>query len=116
VSETNCIFCKIARGDIPSTVVHEEEDFLAFRDVNPQAPTHVLVIPRRHVASVNELTDEDEGLAGRLLLAARRVAAAEELAEDGYRLVVNTGGDGGQTVHHLHLHVLGGRAMGWPPG
>jgi histidine triad (HIT) family protein len=116
VNETNCIFCKIGRGEVPSTVVHEEEDLLAFRDLNPQAPTHVLVIPRRHVASINDLDDEDEGLAGRLLLAARRVAAAEGLAEDGYRLVINTGGDGGQTVHHLHLHVLGGRRMGWPPG
>lgn len=116
MNDTNCIFCKIARGDIPSTTVHEDEDLLAFRDTNPQAPTHVLVIPRRHVVSMNELEGGDEGLAGRLLLAARRVAVAEGLVEDGYRLVINTGGDGGQTVHHLHLHVLGGRAMGWPPG
>lgn len=116
MNDTNCIFCKIARGDIPSTTVHEDEDLLAFRDTNPQAPTHVLVIPRGHVVSMNELGDGDQDLAGRLLLAARRVAAAEGLAEDGYRLVINTGGDGGQTVHHLHLHVLGGRAMSWPPG
>jgi histidine triad (HIT) family protein len=116
VNDTNCIFCKIARGEIPSTTVHEDEDLLAFRDTNPQAPTHVLVIPRRHVVSMTELGEGDGGLAGRLLLAARRVAAGEGLAEDGYRIVINTGGDGGQTVHHLHLHVLGGREMSWPPG
>ena len=116
MSQSECVFCGIARGDIPSTTVHEGEDVVAFRDLNPQAPIHVLVIPRRHVASVNDLGNEEAELAGRLILVAREVARSEGLAEDGYRLVVNTGDDGGQTVPHLHLHVLGGRGMTWPPG
>ena len=110
----DCLFCKIVAGEIPSTVVKETEDFLAFRDVGPQAPTHVLAIPKHHVRSTNELVDAD--LAGRLLLFAKDVAADEGLAERGFRLVINTNEDGGQTVLHLHVHVLGGRAMKWPPG
>lgn len=116
MSEPSCVFCGISRGEIPSTLVHEEDDLVAFRDLNPQAPTHVLVIPRRHVASVNDLAGGDEELVGRLVLAAREVASKEGLSDGGYRLVLNTGADGGQTVHHLHLHVLGGRTMSWPPG
>jgi histidine triad (HIT) family protein len=111
-----CVFCRIVGGEIPARVVHEEKEILAFRDRNPQAPRHILVVPRRHVASMAELRDGDEGLAGRLLLAAREVAEAEGLVEGGYRVVVNHGADGGQTVHHLHLHLLGGRTRGWPPG
>ena len=110
----DCLFCKIVAGEIPSTVVKETEDFLAFRDVGPQAPKHVLAIPKRHVRSTNELDDAD--LAGRLVLFAKDVAADEGLAERGFRLVINTNEDGGQTVLHLHVHVLGGRAMKWPPG
>lgn len=112
----SCLFCGIAAGTIPSTPVYEDDDFVAFRDISPKAPTHILVIPRRHVASLNDLADGDADLAGRLLLAGRAVAAAEGLAEGGYRFVINCGDDGGQTVAHLHLHVLGGRALGWPPG
>ncbi len=112
----SCLFCDIAAGDIPSTCVWEDDEFLAFRDIDPKAPTHVLVIPRRHVASVADLQADEAGLAGRLLLAAARVAAAEGLADRGFRLVINTGDEGGQTVDHLHVHVLGGRGMRWPPG
>lgn len=110
----DCIFCKIVGGEISGSVVREDGEFVAFRDIHPQAPTHVLVVPRRHVPSLNELADAE--LAGRLLLFAREVARAENLAERGYRLVINTNRDGGQTVDHLHVHVLGGRGMRWPPG
>ena len=110
----SCLFCRIVRREIPATLVHEDEHTLAFRDVDPKAPTHVLVIPRTHVASLNE-TDDAEML-GRLMLVARSIAAAEGLASDGYRTVVNTGPNAGQTVFHIHLHLLGGRKLGWPPG
>jgi histidine triad (HIT) family protein len=110
----DCLFCKIVSGEIPADTVFQNERVLAFRDISPQAPTHVLVIPREHVTSVESL--EDEGLAGELLLVARDVARAEGLSEAGYRLVTNIGSDGGQAVFHLHIHVLGGRSMGWPPG
>jgi histidine triad (HIT) family protein len=112
---SDCLFCRIAAGEIPATVVHEDEHVLAFRDISPQAPTHVVVIPRAHYADVAELTAADPDLAARLLAAGATVAALEGL-EDGYRFVVNTGRDGGQTVFHVHLHVLGGRALSWPPG
>lgn len=111
---TDCLFCKIAAGEIPATIVREDGEFVAFRDINPQAPTHVLVIPRRHLSSLNAL--DDEGLGGRLLLMAKSVAEDDGLADPGYRVVLNTNADGGQTVDHLHAHVLGGRAMRWPPG
>lgn len=111
----DCIFCKIAAGDIPSKIVHRDEEIVAFHDVSPQAPTHILVIPRRHVASLDELTDGDEDLLGRLMLVCRRVAV-EQGIEGGYRVVTNIGPAAGQSVFHLHLHVLGGRTMGWPPG
>ena len=112
----DCIFCRIASGDIEAKLVHEDDDVVAFRDSNPQAPTHVLVVPRRHVATVNDLAETDAGLAGRLVLAARRIAADEGIAEDGYRLVLNCNREAGQSVFHLHLHLLGGRPMRWPPG
>jgi histidine triad (HIT) family protein len=115
-AEEDCLFCRIVAGDIPAQVVHQDEEILAFRDINPQAPTHILVIPREHVSSVAELDASQELLAGRLLLGARSVAAAEGLVGPGYRLVVNHGADGGQSVDHLHLHVLGGRTLSWPPG
>ena len=109
-----CVFCKIAAGEIPATVVKRGDGMLAFRDLNPQAPTHVLVVPTDHVASLNDA--RDPRLLGSLLSFAREVARAEGIAERGYRVVVNTNPDGGQTVFHLHLHLLGGRPMKWPPG
>jgi histidine triad (HIT) family protein len=112
----SCLFCQIARGEIPATVVHETDETLAFRDINPRAPSHILVIPRRHVASVAELGPDDTALAGRLLLVAAEIARQEGLASQGYRVVSNVGAWGGQTVDHLHLHVMGGRAFHWPPG
>ena len=110
----DCLFCKIAAGEIPATIVAEDDRFVAFRDVNPEAPTHVLAIPRQHIASLNDAGDAE--LLGRLLLFVQRVAAREGLAGRGYRVVMNTNADGGQTVFHLHAHLLGGRAMRWPPG
>lgn len=112
---SECMFCRIANGEIKADIVREDEHTVAFRDINPQAPTHVLVIPRRHIAAVDDLAPADAELMGRLFLAAREIAAAEGLGE-GYRLVVNNGPQAGQTVHHIHLHVLGGRGMRWPPG
>jgi histidine triad (HIT) family protein len=110
----SCLFCRIARKEIPAGIVWEDAEALAFRDINAQAPTHVLVIPKRHVASLNEASDA--GMLGRLLLAAREIAAEEGIAQSGYRVVLNTGQEAGQTVFHVHLHVLGGREMRWPPG
>lgn len=112
----DCLFCKIVAGDVPGDVVYEDEEVYAFRDINPAAPTHVLVIPRKHIASVKDATPEDEALMGKLVMAANKVAEQEGLAEDGFRYVINTGGFGGQTVFHIHLHVLGGRQLIWPPG
>jgi histidine triad (HIT) family protein len=112
----DCLFCQIAAGDIPATLVHTDEGIVAFRDINPQAPVHVLVIPRRHLSSLDDANGDDESLLGGLLLVARDIARREGIADSGYRTVLNVGDDGGQTVHHLHLHVLGARALGWPPG
>ena len=112
----DCIFCKIVAGGIPAAKVYEDDRALAFRDINPQAPTHALVIPRKHVASLNEATEDDRDLLGHLLLVAARVAREAGHAEGGFRTVVNTGAQAGQTVFHVHVHVLGGRALTWPPG
>lgn len=112
----NCIFCKIVAGEIPAAKIYEDERAVAFRDINPQAPTHALVIPRAHVASLNEAGADDETLLGHLLLVAARIARDEGHAEGGYRTVINTGPDAGQTVFHVHVHVLGGRDLKWPPG
>jgi len=109
-----CIFCKVAAGEIPATVVKRGDGILAFKDINPQAPTHLLVIPQDHVASLNETSDPQ--VVGRLMLFARELAREVGIADRGYRVVVNTNPDGGQTVFHLHLHLLGGRPMTWPPG
>jgi histidine triad (HIT) family protein len=106
----------MAEGEVPAQVVFEDEDVLAFRDINPQAPTHVLIIPRRHIASLEDLRPEDASLVGRLFLAAQRVAREEGLARSGYRTVINCGAEAGQSVFHVHLHLLGGRPMRWPPG
>lgn len=113
---TTCVFCKIAQGEIPAEVVYEDDHVLAFRDLNPQAPVHVLVIPRRHIATINDLEPGDAELVGRLYLAARKVAAEAGLATRGYRTVMNCNSEAGQSVYHLHLHVLAGRTMHWPPG
>jgi histidine triad (HIT) family protein len=114
VTQSSCIFCRIVAGEIPAKLVYEDERCVAFRDLSPQAPTHVLVIPREHVASLAELTDASLG--GALLQASAEVARREGLETGGYRVVTNVGADGGQSVFHMHLHVLGGRAMRWPPG
>ena len=112
----DCIFCKIVAGEIPAAKVFEDERALAFSDINPQAPTHALVIPRAHIASLNEAEESDEALLGHLLAVAARVAREAGHAESGYRTVINTGAGAGQTVFHIHVHVLGGRALTWPPG
>lgn len=111
-----CLFCRIVDGEIPAAKVYEDDAVLAFRDINPQAPVHVLVIPKKHVARLADLDDEDLELAGRLQLAIRAVARQQGLAEDGFRVVVNNGARANQTVFHLHYHVLGGRDFSWPPG
>lgn len=113
---SECIFCRIADGSVPATIVREDEHTVAFRDLDPKAPLHVLVIPRHHIPSINDVGDDDAAVMGALFIAARDVAAAEGVAAGGYRLVVNTGAAARQTVHHVHLHVLGGRDMRWPPG
>ena len=112
----DCIFCKIVAGEIPADKVYENDHVVAFRDLNPQAPTHILVIPRQHIATLNDLLPEDEAVLGQMFGAARDIAAGEGLAEAGYRTVVNFNEAGGQTVFHIHLHLLGGRMMHWPPG
>jgi histidine triad (HIT) family protein len=113
---SQCLFCRIASGEIPSTHVYADEDVYAFRDINPAAPQHILVIPRKHMASLNDADDTDQALMGKLLLTARQIAHDQGFADDGFRTVINTGSYGGQTVFHLHVHVLSGRHLGWPPG
>lgn len=113
---SDCLFCKMVAGEIKPTLVLETPDVIAFHDINPQAPIHILVVPRRHVATLNELGSEDAALAGKMVLAAQEVARLEGIADSGYRLVMNCNADGGQTVFHIHLHLLGGRPMKWPPG
>lgn len=110
----DCLFCRIVAGEIPATMVAETDECVAFRDINPQAPVHVVVVPRRHVSSLNEASDP--ALVGSLALLAAEIAKGEGIAESGYRTVINTNSDAGQTVFHIHLHLLGGRPMGWPPG
>ncbi len=112
----DCLFCKMVSGEILPDVVFEDDDVLAFRDVNPQAPLHVLIIPKIHISTVNDLTPEHAGLVGKMHLAARQIAADEGVAEPGYRMVMNCNPEAGQSVYHIHLHVLGGRPMNWPPG
>jgi histidine triad (HIT) family protein len=109
-----CLFCRIVRREIPATLVYEDEHVIGFRDINPQAPTHVVIVPRDHVASLNDAIDDVQ--IGRLSLVAAKIARDQGIAESGYRTVVNTNADAGQTVFHIHLHLLGGRRMGWPPG
>jgi histidine triad (HIT) family protein len=113
---SDCLFCRIVAGEIPADIVDEDDAVVAFRDINPKAPTHVLVIPREHLASAAELSDAHAELLSSMFGMANRVAATEGVAGSGYRLVLNVGADAGQSVDHLHLHVLGGRHLGWPPG
>ncbi len=113
---SDCLFCKIIEGEIPADIVFENDDALAFRDVNPQAPTHILIIPRKHISTVNDLTEEHELIMGRLFSVAKTIAAQEGVSEDGYRMVVNCNEKAGQTVFHIHMHLLAGRSMSWPPG
>ena len=112
----NCLFCKIAQGEISATVIFEDNDIMAFHDIQPQAPTHVLIIPKNHIATLNDTHDQDDQLLGRMVARARKLAQAEGLSEIGYRLVFNVNSGGGQVVYHIHLHLLGGRLMTWPPG
>ena len=116
MAEQNCLFCRIVAGEVPADIVYQDERCVAFRDINPQAPVHVLVIPRDHTESLDEATQRDETMLGHLLRAAARVANEQGLSENGYRTVINTGAGAGQSVFHLHLHVLGGRPLSWPPG
>lgn len=113
---TDCLFCRIASGEIDARMIEEGDDWIAFHDVNPQAPVHVLIVPREHVATINEIDEGHEALVGGMVRAAAKIAAAHSIAEDGYRLVFNTNPGAGQSVFHIHLHLLGGRRMGWPPG
>ena len=114
--DPDCLFCKIAATEIPADIVHQDEHVIAFRDISPQAPTHVLIIPKKHVSTINDLEDGDEELVGRLFLAAKRIAGKEGLAEKGYRVTMNCMEGAGQSVFHSHLHLLGGRRFSWPPG
>lgn len=113
---SDCIFCKIAQGEMQADLVYQDDDMVAFRDINPQAPTHILIIPRQHIASMKELDEPHKDLVGRLFLVARDLAVEEGIQDDGYRVVMNCGAMAGQTVFHIHLHLLGGRRMTWPPG
>ncbi len=112
----DCLFCKIAAGDIPATIVHQDDDVVAFEDINPQAPHHVIIIPRRHIATVNDVEPEHEALLGKMATTAKASAAERGFAADGYRLVLNCNRAAGQTVFHIHMHLLGGRSLAWPPG
>jgi histidine triad (HIT) family protein len=116
MTDSDCLFCRIVAGKIDADVILETDDVLAFRDINAQAPTHVLIIPKRHIATINELTRSDSDLIGRLYLAAKNIAAQEGIADSGYRAVMNCNAAAGQTVFHIHLHLLGGRTLTWPPG
>jgi histidine triad (HIT) family protein len=115
-ADPECLFCKIVGEQIPAAIVHRDERVTVFRDINPQAPTHVLIVPNEHVADTEALEAEHDALVGELVRTARAVARQEGLSERGYRLVINTGADAQNSVAHLHIHVLGGRQMGWPPG
>jgi len=113
---SDCLFCKIIAGQIPGSIVYQDDRIVAFKDINPQAPTHVLVVPRRHIATLNDLTADDDALVGEVVRRGAELAKAAGHADRGYRTVFNANADAGQTVFHIHLHVLGGRKMTWPPG
>ncbi len=113
---TDCLFCKIIAGEIPSGKVYEDEYVYAFNDISPEAPVHVLIVPKEHIPSANDITDENAVLVSKIFLAAKKIAKEMGIDEGGYRIVNNCGDDGGQTVKHLHFHLLGGRSLAWPPG
>ncbi len=113
---TDCLFCKIRDGDIPGDIVFEDDDVLAFNDVNPQAPLHILIIPKKHISTINDLDEDDEQLMGKLFSVAKKLAHEKGVSDEGYRLVTNCNAGAGQTVFHIHMHLLAGRAMSWPPG
>ncbi|MCL0042012.1 histidine triad nucleotide-binding protein [Peptococcaceae bacterium] len=113
---SDCIFCKIANKEIPAEIIYEDEDLLAFKDINPVAPTHILLIPKKHVSTLFDLTDEDSEIIGRIVLLSKKLAIELGLEEKGIRLVSNCKENGGQTVYHIHFHLLGGRVFTWPPG
>jgi histidine triad (HIT) family protein len=115
-SMNDCLFCKIINGDIPCELLYQDDELLAFMDINPQAPFHCLIIPKLHISSLSETTAEHETILGKLTLAATRICKEQGFDENGYRLVINCGEDGGQTVQHIHMHILAGRSLQWPPG
>lgn len=112
----NCLFCKIINGEITATKIYENEHIIAFNDIDPKAPVHILVIPKKHIRSINELNSSDINLAGEIILAAKKIAKDQGIDSKGFRVVFNTNDDGGQTVYHIHMHIMGGRQMQWPPG
>jgi len=116
MASSECLFCSFVAGEIPTDIIYESDSVIAFRDINPQAPTHVLIIPRRHIATINDIEESDAELVGRLYLAAGEIAKREGFSKAGYRTVMNCNSDAGQTVFHIHLHLLGGRELSWPPG
>ena len=116
VDMSDCLFCKIVSGEIPCDKIYENDKLIAFRDIDPKAPTHIFVIPKKHIRSINELEISDQNLAGEILLAAKEIASIENIESSGYRTIFNTNSDGGQTVYHIHMHVMGGRQLHWPPG
>jgi histidine triad (HIT) family protein len=116
MTKQDCLFCKIAAGDINADVIFDSKSVVAFRDINPQAPTHILIIPKRHISTINDLAESDADIVGQLYLAARDIACREGIADAGFRTVMNCNAGAGQTVFHVHLHLLGGRALTWPPG
>lgn len=116
IDVSNCIFCKIISGEIPAKKVFENDNIIAFNDINPEAPVHILIIPKKHIASVNEITEQDINIIGEIFLAAKEIAKNQGVSEDGYRVVTNCGEKAGQSVQHLHYHLLGGRNLKWPPG
>ena len=116
MEKNDCLFCNIIAGKIPGTIVHEDDGIVAFEDVNPQAPVHILIVPRRHIRGMNDLVKDDAGIIGQVHLVAKKIAREKGIAGSGYRLVCNCGPDAGQAVEHIHFHLLGGRAMSWPPG
>lgn len=116
MNKSTCLFCKIAQKEIPSKIVFEDELALAFEDIRPQAPVHILIIPKEHIERTTDLTDENSRLVGKLILVAKNIAKEKRIQESGYRIVINCNKDAGQEVFHLHLHLLGGRKFAWPPG
>ncbi|WP_419419582.1 histidine triad nucleotide-binding protein [Legionella sp. D16C41] len=112
----DCLFCKIVQGEIKANIVYEDKNLLAFHDIHPQTPIHILIIPKKHIATINDVEDVDEQLLGQMILRAKAIAKEQQLSENGYRLIFNVNAGGGQAVYHIHLHLLGGRQMMWPPG